>query len=99
MTASQSLNLYNLSLRYFKNEADAKAFVSEIELIVDNKFENKKDILATKADISNLELKIADLRTELKTEMKEQKSEMIKWMFIFWVGQIATIIALIYLKK
>lgn len=95
MTASQSLNLYNLSLRYFKNEADAKAFVSEIEFIVDNKFDNKKDVLATKADIANLELKIADLRTE----MKEQKSEMIKWMFIFWVGQIATIIALIYLKK
>jgi hypothetical protein len=42
MTATQSLNLYDISLRYFKNEGDARAFVSEIEIVVDNKFENKK---------------------------------------------------------
>ena len=54
MTATQSLNLYNISLRYFKNEADAESFVKEIEVVVDNKFDNKKDVLATKDDISGL---------------------------------------------
>jgi hypothetical protein len=54
MTATQSLNLYNISLRYFKNEADAASFVKEIEVVVDNKFENRVDVLATKEDVSNL---------------------------------------------
>ena len=42
MTATQSLNLYNIALRHFKNEADAQAFVTEIEVVVDNKFDAKK---------------------------------------------------------
>ena len=58
MTATQSLNLYNLSLRYFKNEADAKAFVEEIETVVDNKFENKKEVLATKLDLAEVKVDI-----------------------------------------
>lgn len=52
MTAAQSLNLYNISLRYFKNEADASAFVKEIEEVVDNKFAIKADVLSTKQDIA-----------------------------------------------
>lgn len=51
MTATQSLNLYNITLRHFKNEEDA-AFIKEIEVVVDNKFDNKKEILATKQDLS-----------------------------------------------
>lgn len=52
MTATQSLNLYNITLRHFKNEEDAAAFIKEIEVVVDNKFDNKKEILATKQDLS-----------------------------------------------
>ncbi|MDR0792679.1 MAG: hypothetical protein LBE82_05185, partial [Chitinophagaceae bacterium] len=85
MTVSQSLNLYNISLRYFKNEADAKSFVSEIEIILDDKFESKKDTLATKIDLA-----------DIRAEMKDQKSEIIKWMFIFWVGQIAILAGIIF---
>jgi hypothetical protein len=36
---------------------------------------------------------------ELKVELKETKSEMIKWMFIFWVSQLAAIIAVIKFIK
>ena len=60
MTATQSLNLYNISLRYFKNEADASAFVKEIEIVVDNKFEDKQTILATKEDLYKLSEKMSD---------------------------------------
>jgi len=90
MTATQSLNLYNIAFRYFKNEADATAFVKEIEFVVDNKFNDNKNILATKEDIYNL-----------KVEMKEQKSEIIKWMFIFWASQIAATVGFImmYIKQ
>ncbi len=40
MTATQSLKLYDLFLRHFKNEADAKAFVSELEIVLEEKSEN-----------------------------------------------------------
>lgn len=47
-----------------------------------NIVEGKKDILATKEDIAKLRIEIA-----------ENKSEMIKWMFIFWVTQLAGMFA------
>lgn len=87
MTATQSLNLYNLSLRYFQNETDAKAFVSEVEAVVDNKFDTKKDVLATKEDIAKLELKIV-----------ESKTDMIKWVFAFF-ATLALMIVGLYIKK
>ncbi len=87
MTATQSLNLYNLSLKYFKNEADAVSFVKEIEVVVDNKFEIKKDTLATKEDINLLRL-----------EMKESKVDTIKWVFAFFVA-LALMIFGLYLRK
>ena len=50
-------------------------------------FDNKKELLATKEDIANL-------RGELKSEIANAKTEMIKWMFIFWIGQLASFIAI-----
>ncbi len=90
MTADISFKLYELFLPLLKEEAKAKAVVTNIEAIIDNKFVSEKDRLATKDDIS-----------EMKIEMKEQKSEIIKWMFIFWASQIAATIGfiLMYIKK
>ncbi len=50
------------------------------------KFEEKKTDLATKEDIANVRI-----------EMREIKSDIIKWMFIFWVGQLAAMIAFVKL--
>jgi len=48
------------------------------------KFKSQKDILATKHDMSSLQSKIA-----------ETKSELIKWMFVFWMGQILALLAIV----
>ena len=32
-----------------------------------------------------------------KQDLAETKAEIIKWMFIFWIGQIATVIAIMKL--
>jgi hypothetical protein len=48
--------------------------------------ENKSQILATKEDISLLNLKI-----------EQSKAETIKWMFIFWVGQVVATFGFILL--
>ena len=42
MTATQSLNLYSLSLKHFKNEADAILFVKEIETVIEITIKLKK---------------------------------------------------------
>ncbi len=58
-------------------------FMSTQELTL-YEIERQKDVLATKKDIHELDLKIEHVRAEL-----------IKWMFIFWIGQLAAIFTMI----
>ncbi len=50
MTASQSLKIYETLNKHFKNPEDAKLIVEQIEQIVEEKINDKKDILLTKDD-------------------------------------------------
>ncbi|MBF0318594.1 MAG: hypothetical protein HQL01_02145 [Nitrospirae bacterium] len=50
-----------------------------------------RDNLATKSDIAALELKIESTRSEIE----KSKSETLKWMFIFWAGQLIAIFAML----
>ncbi len=34
-----------------------------------------------------------------KVDLAESKADIIKWMFIFWIGQIAVLLALVYFKS
>jgi hypothetical protein len=57
---------------------------------IDNKTERSVEAtiktLATKDDIA-----------ELRKEVGEAKSDAIKWMFIFWIGQVAAMLAIVFL--
>ncbi len=77
------IELYEI-LKEKVGEKEARTLVEYIEAKVEKKFEEKKDILATKQDIANLEIKIEKI-----------KSDIIKWMFIFWAGQIGALIAIL----
>lgn len=68
----------------------AEQLTGYIEGKIKDEFTSKSDVLATKNDIANLELKIS-----------ESRADMIKWMFIFWVGQVAVTFGfiLLFLKK
>lgn len=79
--------MYNL-LREKIGDQQAKSLTDYIEQRVEQSFEKEKSNLATKEDIANL-----------RAEMKEQKSEIIKWMFIFWIGQIGATIGIILIKQ
>jgi hypothetical protein len=87
MTATQSLKLYQIANRYFKNEEDATAFVSEIEIVVDEKLESKKDIFLTKDD-----------KIDLMEKMSKDKIDLIKWMVGIFIT-LALMIVGLYLKK
>ena len=60
ITASQTLSIYEILFKVIKNEADTKILVQNIEQVIDNKFEQNKNILATKEDIRMVETKMAD---------------------------------------
>ncbi len=81
--------LYDLLTAKVGKDA-AENLTSYIEEKIKNEFDNKSQILATKEDVAKLDLKISGT-----------KAELIKWMFIFWIGQIAVTFGfiLLFMKK
>lgn len=87
MSTISSIEMYNI-LKGKLGENEAKALTEYVESKVEKSFEKEEDVLAAKEDVVRLEVKISEV-----------KSEIIKWMFIFWVGQIAVTLALVYFKS
>ena len=59
-------------------------------------FERDKDDLrafATKEDFSILRVEMAEGFGRLRGDMAAQHAEMMKWMFVFWVGQAFVVLA------
>jgi hypothetical protein len=86
---STIIRLYeSLSVRLGKEMAED--LTSYIDNKIEGEVEEKIKMLATRTDISGLRI-----------EMKQDKAEIIKWMFIFWIGQVAVTftIVLAFLKK
>lgn len=83
VTSSQTLKIYELLNKHFKNNEDAKALVQEIEQVIDVKFQSEKDRLATKEDIAKLE-------TRIEQGFKDQ----LKWLIVLMLGFSSLIIAL-----
>lgn len=46
-------------------------------------------------EISRLDKRITELEKKIEVEIANVKAEIIKWMFLFWVGQIVVIAGLI----
>lgn len=70
MSTAQTIELYKVLNRYFKNEEDATVIVRDIERIIDNKFEDKKEMLASKHDIMALKDDIMRLENKLNDHLK-----------------------------
>ena len=45
---------------------------------------------------AKLEQRIAELRAELRGALADQRAELIKWMFVFWAGNVATLGGLMF---
>ncbi len=95
------IELYEI-LKTKLGEKEAKTLVEYIEAKVGKELEEKKDILATKEDINGLKIEIEKVRTgmvveieKVRTEMEKTRSDIIKWMFLFWIGQLASLIAIL----
>lgn len=65
-----------------------------IELI--NKAEEHSIDATIKAVEDKFEKRLAEEMGKLKVEMYSLRADIIRWMFIFWIGQAATIIGILF---
>jgi hypothetical protein len=70
----------------------ARAIAESLEVAFREQEEDLTKRLMTKQDG-------AELKAELSTKIADSKAEVIKWMFLFWIGQMATTAALIKLLQ
>ena len=94
------LELYD-TLKSPLGESAAKSLVT---FVVENGFHRKAEMFATKGDIALLKDDISNLRlatqqdiAQLEVKMALMESRIIKWMFIFLIGQAAAIISIVKL--
>lgn len=88
--------------RLLEKISDVEARLSErisatraelITLVSETKAELTTLAAETKAEIISL---VSGRMAELKAENASTKAELIKWMFIFWVGQVAVILGVLF---
>ncbi|MFQ5343445.1 MAG: hypothetical protein ACE5F6_18040 [Anaerolineae bacterium] len=53
----------------------------------------REEIIGVK---SELRAEIAGVKSELRTQMADYRADLIRWMFIFWVGQLGAILAILF---
>ena len=97
-----NIKLYDIARAKLQlNDDDAMEFVSSIHELNDHRFENlvTKEFLSEK--INGIDQRFTKVESSINTQIAETKSELIKWMFIFWIGQmtITTGIILLFIKN
>lgn len=71
----------------------AENLTTFIEEKINKELENKTQIFATKDDIAHVTVKIE----QVNSRIDQSKSEIIKWMFLFWIGQVVATFGFILL--
>ena len=93
-----NIKLYDLArAKLHLNDTDAMDFVSSIHELQDHRFEN----LVTKEYLDQKLSGITEKMNKLEITISEFKADNLKWMFIFWVGQMSVTIAVVmmFIKK
>jgi hypothetical protein len=85
LEAKETARLYKLLSEKLGSDT-AEAMFKYIDNRTERSVEATIKTLATKDDIANV-----------RKVISEAKADTIKWMFIFWIGQIAAILGVIFL--
>jgi hypothetical protein len=93
MNVAQSFKIYEILQRHFKNDADARAVVAEIELIIDNKFDKEKNLLTTKEDIHLLRQDIL----KFQVDVEKRFNSMTLWIVGTGIGVTGLIFSILKL--
>jgi hypothetical protein len=103
LEAKETAQLYKLLSEKLGNDTTEAMFK-----YIDNKTERSVEAtiktLATKDDLAILRKDIANEFGNVRNEMANNKydlsnkiSDSVKWMFIFWIGQVAATLAIVFL--
>jgi hypothetical protein len=90
------------------NDDGAMEFVSSIHELNDHRFENlvTKEFLSEKMNgidfrfvklESNIDLRFTKVESTINTQIAEAKSDLTKWMFIFWASQMTITLGILVL--
>lgn len=82
--SSLELEVYEI----FKNrftEKEAAKVIEYFEAKAEEKISQKKDVFMTKDD-----------KVEMISRIESSKTDTIKWMFIFWIGQLAAVAGILF---
>ena len=82
--SSLELEVYEM----FKNrftEKEAAKVIEYFEAKAEEKIKQKKDVFMTKDD-----------KVEMISRIESSKTDTIKWMFIFWIGQLVAVAGILF---
>ncbi|KUK40539.1 MAG: hypothetical protein XD69_1411 [Clostridia bacterium 62_21] len=82
------------ALRQKLGEDGTKELIALIEQAARGLRENIGETAAER-----IERRIAETKAEIKADMANLKAELIKWMFVFWLGQMAAVYTLLKLVR
>ena len=89
MAYADTLKVFGVLRKKF-DEASSEAIATAVETALETNNAALLNGFATKGD---LQQEVGNLRIE----MREMKAELIKWMFIFWIGQFVSITTVLFL--
>ena len=104
-----NIKLYDIARTKMNfNDDDAMEFVSSIHELNDHRFENlvTKEFLSEKMNgidfrfvklESNIDLRFTKVESTINTQIAEAKSDLTKWMFIFWASQMTITLGILVL--
>lgn len=95
ITAAQHLKIFQV-LEGIYGKEKATIVVEQIEQIIEAKFDEKKETLATKLDISDVKIELANTKTDLVDRIHRAKIETIIW--IVGIG-ILQLVGAYFLRK
>ena len=73
----------------------ARAIAESLEVAFREQEEELTKRLMTNVDGEKIRAEIKTSIAELRTEIAQSKAEIIKWMFLFWIGQTVATTALV----
>ena len=102
LQAKETARLYKLLSEKLGSDT-AEAMFKYIDNRTKRSVEATIKTLATKGGIASIRAEIMDtreeitnLRYDIRKEIGEHKADTIKWMFIFWIGQIAAMLGTVF---
>ena len=83
-----SEKIHGIDQRFIKMESNIDQRFTKLESTIDQRF--------TTSQASN-NLQFNEIKTSIDSKISESKSELIRWMFIFWAGQMTITIGIMLL--